>query len=82
MTSDIGKLICAIELRLTALDINSRQSSQIAVQQLKEIGAQAREATDGFRQCATRAGDTNRTLSWHVTMVKRMSAQVSKETRR
>lgn len=79
MTPDVGKLINAIELRLATLDINSRQAAQITAQQLKEISARGSDTAAGFHQCSVRAGDAERTLSWHLTMAKRMFVQISKK---
>jgi hypothetical protein len=33
-------------------------------------------------ECSARAGDVDRMLSWHVTMVKRMFIQISKNRAR
>jgi hypothetical protein len=73
---DAGKLIDAIELRLAALDINSRQAAQIATQQLKEISARSGDTAANYHGCSERAADVDRTLSWHVTMAKRMFVQL------
>jgi hypothetical protein len=75
-------LIRMIEVRLAALDVNSRQAAEEAGQHLREIGAQAAEAAAGFRQCSTRAAETARTLGWHAIITRRISAQIGKITRR
>lgn len=76
MVPDAGKLIDAIELRLAALDINSRQAAQIVAQQLKEIGARSGGIAADYHECSQRAADVDRTLGWHVTMAKRMFVQL------
>ena len=73
---DVGKLIDAIELRLAAFDMNSRQAVQIVTQQLKEIGARSGGTAADFHDCSERAANVDRTLSWHVTMAKRMFVQL------
>jgi hypothetical protein len=76
---DIGKLIDAIERRLAALDMNSRQAAQVAVQQLNEIAARSGAAASDFHEHSERAVDVDHTLSWHVTLVRRMFAQTGKK---
>lgn len=70
---DLGKLINAIEMKLAAIDINTRQAAQTTVQQFRAMDARADETAGAFRELAERADGVDRTLSWHLIMVRRMS---------
>jgi hypothetical protein len=70
---DLGKLIDAIEMKLAAMDINSRQAAQTTVQQFRALDARGDETAGAFHELAERMDGVDRTLSWHLTMVQRMS---------
>jgi hypothetical protein len=78
---DLGELIDAIGLRLAALDINSRQAAQTTLQQFREVGAQSNEIVSAFHGQDEWADGIERTLSWHLTMVQRMSRQIGADRR-
>jgi hypothetical protein len=70
---DLGKLINAIEMKLAAIDINSQQAAQTTVRQFKAIDIRGDETASAFQKLAERTDSFNRTLSWHLTIVRRMS---------
>ena len=72
MLPDLGKLIDAIEIKLAAMDINNRQAAQTTVQKFKAMDIRGDETAGAFRELAERTDGFNRTLSWHLTMVRRM----------
>lgn len=73
MLPDSGKLIDAIEMKLAAINMNSQQAAQTTEQQFRAMDAQGDETADAFRELAERTDGFNRTLSWHLIMVRRMS---------
>ena len=73
MLPDLGKLIDVIEMKLAAMDINSRQAAQTTMQQFRAMDAQGDETAGALRELAERMDGFNRTLSWHLIMVRRMS---------
>jgi hypothetical protein len=77
VTPDAGKLVDAIELRLAALDINSRQAAQTAEHQLREISSCGRETAAVFEEASHQADNAEKTLTWHVTMVRRILTQLA-----
>jgi hypothetical protein len=60
-------------MKLAAVDINSRQAAQTTVQQFRAMDARGDETASAVRELAERMDGANRTLSWHLTMVRRMS---------